>query len=43
MAVDKATDLRVIAEAINVPLEDLRTLNAHVLRMTTPPDDPGFR
>ena len=43
VAVDKATDLRVIAEAINVPLEDLRTLNAHVLRMTTPPDDPEFQ
>jgi membrane-bound lytic murein transglycosylase D len=42
VAIDKATDLRVIAEAISVPLEDLRTLNAHVLRMTTPPDDPDF-
>lgn len=40
--VDKATDLRVIAEAISVPVEDLRTLNAHVLRWTTPPDDPEF-
>ena len=42
VAVDKATDLRVIAEAINLPLEDLRDLNAHVLRWTTPPDDPDF-
>jgi membrane-bound lytic murein transglycosylase D len=42
VAVDKATDLRVIAEAINVPLDDLRELNAHVLRWTTPPDDPDF-
>ena len=41
--VDKATDLRVIAEAIDVPVEDLRTLNAHVLRWTTPPDDPDFQ
>jgi peptidoglycan lytic transglycosylase D len=40
--VDKATDLRVIAEAINLPLDDLRELNAHVLRWTTPPDDPEF-
>jgi membrane-bound lytic murein transglycosylase D len=42
VSVDKATDLRVIAEALNLPLEDLRDLNAHVLRWTTPPDDSGF-
>jgi membrane-bound lytic murein transglycosylase D len=41
--VDKATDLRVIAEAINLPVEDLRELNSHVLRWTTPPDDPDFQ
>jgi membrane-bound lytic murein transglycosylase D len=41
--VDKATDLRVIAEAIDLPLEDLRALNAHVLRWTTPPDDSDFQ
>ncbi len=40
--VDKATDLRIIAEAINLPLEDLRDLNGHVLRWTTPPDDSDF-
>jgi membrane-bound lytic murein transglycosylase D len=40
--VDQATDLRVIAEAIDLPLEDLRSLNAHVLRWTTPPDDKDF-
>jgi membrane-bound lytic murein transglycosylase D len=40
--VDKATDLRVIAESIGVPLDELRTLNGHVLRWTTPPDDPSF-
>jgi len=40
---DKATDLRVIAEAISVPVEDLRMLNTHVLRWTTPPDDPDFQ
>ncbi len=42
VSIDKATDLRVIAEAIGVPLDDLRTLNGHMLRMTTPPDDPDF-
>ena len=41
--VDKATDLRVIAEAIDLPLEDLRALNTHVLRWTTPPDDSDFQ
>src|SRR5438876_11370222 len=41
--VDKATDLRVIAEAINLPVEDLRGLNTHVLRWTTPPDDTDFQ
>jgi membrane-bound lytic murein transglycosylase D len=40
--VDKATDLRVIAEAIDVPVEQLRELNTHVLRWTTPPDDTDF-
>ena len=43
VSVEKATDLRVIAEAIEVPVEDLQMLNAHVLRMTTPPDDPDFQ
>ena len=42
VSVDKATDLRVIAEAIGVPLDDLRSLNSHMLRMTTPPNDPDF-
>jgi membrane-bound lytic murein transglycosylase D len=41
--VDKATDLRIIAEAIDLPIEDLRTLNTHVLRWITPPDDPDFQ
>jgi peptidoglycan lytic transglycosylase D len=40
--VDKATDLRVIAETLSLPLEDLRNMNAHVLRWTTPPDDSDF-
>ncbi len=43
VAVEKATDLRVIAEAIDVPVEELRALNTHVLRWTTPPDDPDFQ
>lgn len=43
VSVEKATDLRVIAEAIDVPVEQLRALNAHVLRWTTPPDDPDFQ
>jgi len=41
--VDKATDLRVIAEAMDLRIEDLRALNTHVLRWTTPPDDPDFQ
>jgi len=40
--VDKATDLRVIAEAIDLPVEELRELNTHVLRWTTPPDGLDF-
>jgi len=42
VTVDKATDLRVIAEAIGVPLDELRSLNGQVLQMTTPPNDPDF-
>ncbi len=41
--VSKATDLRVIAEAINLPVEELRGLNTHVLRWTTPPEDLDFQ
>jgi len=40
--VDKATDLRVIAEALHVSVDNLKDLNPHVLRWTTPPDDPDF-
>src|SRR5205823_8302136 len=43
VGVDKPTDLRVIADAIKLPVEDLRALNSHVLRWTTPPDDPDFQ
>jgi len=42
VTVVKATDLRVIAEAIGVPLQDLRGLNGQLLQMTTPPNDPDF-
>jgi len=42
VSVDKATDLRVIAEALDVSLDQVRALNTHVLRWTTPPDDPDF-
>jgi membrane-bound lytic murein transglycosylase D len=42
VSVDKPTDLRVIAEALDVRVDQLRELNAHLLRWTTPPDDPDF-
>ena len=42
VTVDRATDLRVVAEAIGVPLESLRSLNGQILQMTTPPNDPDF-
>jgi membrane-bound lytic murein transglycosylase D len=42
VAVDRATDLRVISERLGVPLEELQALNPHVLREATPPDDPEF-
>jgi len=38
VTLDKATDLRVIAEAIGVRVDLLKDLNPHVLRWTTPPD-----
>lgn len=42
VALNQATDLRVIAEAIGVPVDSLKDLNPHVLRWTTPPNDPEF-
>jgi membrane-bound lytic murein transglycosylase D len=39
---EKATDLRVIAENLGVPVDQLRELNPHLLRWTTPPDDSEF-
>jgi membrane-bound lytic murein transglycosylase D len=38
----QATDLRVIAEAIDVDVNRLRDLNPHMLRWTTPPGDAEF-
>ena len=40
--VDKATDLRVIADYLDLPLETIQELNPHVLRWATPPDDSEF-
>jgi membrane-bound lytic murein transglycosylase D len=42
VGLEEATDLRVIAEALGMPVDLLREMNPHVLRWTTPPDDPEF-
>ena len=42
MGLAQATDLRVIAEALEVSVDLLKELNPHVLRWTTPPDDSEF-
>ena len=42
VSLEKATDLRVIAENLDVPVDQLKELNPHVLRWTTPPDDSEF-
>jgi membrane-bound lytic murein transglycosylase D len=42
VAVNQATDLRVIAEALGIHVDSLKDLNPHVLRWTTPPDDSEF-
>jgi membrane-bound lytic murein transglycosylase D len=42
VALEQATDFRVISELLGIPVDDLRDLNPHVLRWTTPPDDPEF-
>ncbi len=39
---EKATDLRVIAENLGLPVDQVKELNPHVLRWTTPPDDSEF-
>lgn len=38
----EATDLRVIAENLGIPVDSLKELNPHILRWTTPPDDSEF-
>ena len=40
--VPHATDLRVIAENLNLSVERIQELNPHVLRWATPPDDDEF-
>jgi membrane-bound lytic murein transglycosylase D len=40
--VDTATDLRLIAQLIDHPVEDLVKLNPSLQRWTTPGNDPGF-
>jgi membrane-bound lytic murein transglycosylase D len=40
--VAEATDLRVIAEGLALPLGTIEDLNPHVLRWATPPDDDEF-
>ena len=40
--VARSTDLRVIAEGLELPLETIEELNPHVLRWATPPDDDEF-
>ena len=42
VSIADATDLRVIAESLELPVEDLKDLNPHILRWTTPPNDPEF-
>ena len=40
--VNLATDLRVIADYLDLPLERIQELNPHVLRWATPPGDSEF-
>jgi membrane-bound lytic murein transglycosylase D len=42
VAVGTPTDLRLIAQLIDHPVEDLINLNPSLLRWTTPGNDPGF-
>lgn len=43
VTISTPTDLRLIAETIDVPLETLESLNPQLLRMTTPPNQPDFQ
>lgn len=38
----EATDLRIIADQLELPPEEIQSLNPHVLRWATPPEDPEF-
>lgn len=40
--VPRATDLRLIAKACEITLEDLKDLNPELSRWCTPPDDPEY-
>lgn len=40
--IHRATDLRVIADHLELPLEKIQELNPHVLHWATPPDDSEF-
>jgi membrane-bound lytic murein transglycosylase D len=42
VSVEKPTDLRSVAEAMEVPLEELKSLNPELLRWFTPPDYPNY-
>jgi membrane-bound lytic murein transglycosylase D len=40
--IDSAIDLRLAAESLDIGLSDLKDLNPHVRRLTTPRNDPEF-
>ena len=42
VVVSTPTDLRLVAQLIDVPVEDLTRLNPSLLRWTTPPNNPQF-
>ena len=42
MKVGAPTDLRLIAELIDHPVQELVTLNPSLQRWTTPANDPGY-
>jgi membrane-bound lytic murein transglycosylase D len=42
MVVSTPTDLRLVAQLIDRPVEELTRLNPSLLRWTTPPNDPRF-
>jgi len=40
--IDSAVDLRLVAELLDIGLEELKELNPHIRRLTTPRNDPEF-